>query len=198
MTAPLPKPSSKYAVKPSWKSVTELSIAKSKGIISMAKFSIVLAAFVTLVPSILLAAEAPGDTGSVAASTDHFAYINYILSKDDVANIIRSIDASCPQKSDNVGSTMAAEPRYQTACRNKQVVKIEKRLSAGYKAAKRDLSQQARNQYEAEYLGWARTRYNNCQRDRDENLGGALKNVVFANCKLVELKRRTSWLGLDD
>jgi uncharacterized protein YecT (DUF1311 family) len=198
MTAPLPKPSSRYAATPSWKHVAKLSVANSKGIIPMSKFNIVLAAFVTLVPSTLLATEAPSDNGSVAVSADHFAYINYILSKDDVANIIRSNDASCPQKSGDGGSTMAAEPRYQIACRNKQVVKIEKQLSAGYKAAKRDLSQQARNQYEAEYLGWARTRYNNCQRDRDENLGGALKNVVFANCKLVELKRRTSWLGLDD
>jgi uncharacterized protein YecT (DUF1311 family) len=164
----------------------------------MSKFRILLAAFVTLVPSTLLATETPSDAGSVAVSTDHFAYINYILSKDDVTNILRSIDASCPKKSDDVGSIMAAEPRYQTACRNKQVVKIEKRLNAGYKAAKRDLSQQARNKYEAEYLGWIETRYNNCQRDRDENLGGALKNVLFADCKLVELKRRTAWLGLDD
>jgi uncharacterized protein YecT (DUF1311 family) len=164
----------------------------------MAKFSIAIAAVVTFVPSMLMATGAPNDNGSVAVSTDHFAYINYILSKDDVANIIRSIDASCPQKSGDGGSTLAAEPRYQTACRNKQVVKIEKRLNAGYKASMRDLSQQGKNQYEAEYLGWTKTRYNNCRRDRDENLGGALKNVVFANCKLVELKRRTSWLGLDD
>jgi uncharacterized protein YecT (DUF1311 family) len=162
------------------------------------KFSIWIAAFVTLVPSTLMATEAPNNTGSVAINTDHFAYINYVLSEDDVANITRSIDASCPQKSGGSGSTLAAEPRYQTACRNKQVVKIEKRLNAGYKAAKRDLSQQAKNQYEAEYLGWIEIRYNNCRRDRDENLGGALKNVVFANCKLVELRRRTAWLGLED
>jgi uncharacterized protein YecT (DUF1311 family) len=178
--------------------VAELSVAKSKGITSMSKFSILLTALVLFVPSTLLATEAPSDTGSVAASTDHFAYINYVLSKDDVANILRSIDASCPKKSDDGGSTMAAEPRYQTACRNKQVVKFEKRLNAGYKGARRDLSQQARNKYEAEYLGWARTRYDTCQRDRDENLGGALKNVLFADCKLVELKRRTAWLGIDD
>jgi uncharacterized protein YecT (DUF1311 family) len=164
----------------------------------MAKFSVALAAVMTFVPSMLMATSAPNDNGSVAVSTDHFAYINYILSNDDVANIIRSIDASCPQKSGDAGSTLAAEPRYQTACRNKQVVKIEKQLNAGYKAAMRDLSQQAKKQYEAEYLGWTKTRYNDCRRDRDENLGGALKNVVFADCKLVELKRRTSWLGLDD
>jgi uncharacterized protein YecT (DUF1311 family) len=198
MTAPLQRPSSKYAVKPSWKNAPELSVAKSKGIIAMPKFSISIAAFMTLLPGTLLAAEAPSDNGSVAVSTDHFAYINYILSKEDVTNIIRSIDASCPKKSDDVGSIFSAEARYQTACRNKQVVKIEKRLNAGYKAAMRDLAQPGKNQYEAEYLGWASSRYNNCRRDRDENLGGALKNVVFANCKLVELKRRTAWLGLDD
>jgi hypothetical protein len=107
----------------------------------MSKFSIAIAAFVTLVPSTLLATEAPSDTGSIAVSTDHFAYINYVLSKDDVANILRSIDASCPQKSDDGGSTLSAEPRYQTACRNKQVVKIEKRLNAGYKAAKTNTKQ---------------------------------------------------------
>jgi uncharacterized protein YecT (DUF1311 family) len=155
-------------------------------------------AFVLTAPGALMANEASSDTGSVAVNTDHFAYINYVLSEDDVANITRSIDASCPQKLGGSGSTLAAEPRYQTACRNKQVVKIEKRLNAGYKAAKRDPSQQARNKYEAEYLGWIETRYNNCQRDRDENLGGALKNVLFADCKLVELKRRAAWLGLDD
>jgi uncharacterized protein YecT (DUF1311 family) len=164
----------------------------------MTKFSISIATFMTLVPGVLLAAEAPSNNSSVAASTDHFAYINYVLSKDDVAIILRSVDARCPKKSDNVGSIWAAEPRYQTACRNKQVVKIEKQLNANYKAAKRDLSQQARNQYEAEYLEWAKIRYNNCRRDRDENLGGAMKNVVLANCKLVELNRRTAWLGLDD
>jgi uncharacterized protein YecT (DUF1311 family) len=142
--------------------------------------------------------QAPSDDGSVAVSTGHFSYGNYVLGEDDVANIIRSIDASCPQKSDDSGSTMSAEPRYQTACRNKQVVRIEKRLNAGYKAARRDLSAQAKSQYSAEYLGWVKTRYDNCRRDRNENLGGAMKNVVFANCQLVELKRRTSWLGLEE
>jgi uncharacterized protein YecT (DUF1311 family) len=164
----------------------------------MSKFSLSIAAFATLVPSMLMAAGAPSDHGSVAASTDHFAYTNYILSEDDEANIIRSVEARCPQKSGDGGSTLAAEPRYQTACRNKQVVKIEKRLNARHKSARRDLSQQGKSQYDAKYLGWVETRYNNCRRDRDKNLGGALKNVVFANCKLVELKRYESWLGIED
>jgi uncharacterized protein YecT (DUF1311 family) len=161
------------------------------------KFSVSIALLLALAPCSLLATEAPTDNGWVGVSTDHFAYINYVLSEDDAAKIIRSIDARCPQKSGDSGSIVAAEPRYQTACRNKQVVKIEKRLNAGYKAAMRDLAQPGKNKYEAEYLGWVAARYSNCQRDRDANLGGALKNVVFANCKLVELNRRTSWLGLD-
>jgi uncharacterized protein YecT (DUF1311 family) len=164
----------------------------------MSKYTLPAVAFLALVPSTVLAMHMPSDNGSAAVSTGHFAYGNYILGEDDVAKIIRSIDASCPQKSDDSGSTISAEPRYQTACRNKQVVRIEKRLNAGYKAARRDLSAQAKSQHSAEYLGWVKTRYDNCRRDRDENLGGALKNVVFANCQLVELKRRTSWLGLED
>jgi uncharacterized protein YecT (DUF1311 family) len=164
----------------------------------VSKFTLPVVAFLALVPVTLLAMQAPSDDGSVAVSTGHFSYGNYVLGEDDVANIIRSIDASCPQKSDDSGSTMSAEPRYQTACRNKQVVRIEKRLNAGYKAARRDLSAQAKSQYSAEYLGWVKTRYDNCRRDRNENLGGAMKNVVFANCQLVELKRRTSWLGLEE
>jgi uncharacterized protein YecT (DUF1311 family) len=164
----------------------------------MSKLSILIAAFVTLSPSILMATQEPSDNGLVAIRTDHFAYMNYILTESDVANIIRSVDASCPKKSDGNGSTLAAEPRYQASCRNKQVVKNEKRLNAGYKAARRDLSQQGKNQLDAEYLRWVESRYNNCRRDRDENLGGSLKNVVFTNCKLVELKRYTSWLGQDD
>lgn len=164
----------------------------------MSKFTLPVVAFLALVPSTVLAIHTPSDNGSVAISAGHFSYANYALGEADVANIIRSIDASCRQKSDDSGSTMSAESRYQTACRNKQVVRIEKRLNAGYRAARRDLSPQAKSEYSAEYMGWVKTRYDNCRRDRDENLGGAQKNVVFSNCQLVELKRRAAWLGLED
>jgi uncharacterized protein YecT (DUF1311 family) len=163
----------------------------------MSKFTTQIVTLLALVPSTVLATQASSDNLPVAVSAADFAYDKFTLSENEVTKIMRSIDASCPQKSDDSGSTMSAEPRHQTACRNKQVVRIEKRLNSGYKAAMRDLSEQARNEYRAEYLGWVKTRYDNCRRDRDDNLGGALKNVVFANCKLVELKRRTSWLGVN-
>jgi uncharacterized protein YecT (DUF1311 family) len=162
----------------------------------MTKFSISLAAFMTLVPGTVAATDAPSDNGAVPVSADHFAYIHYILSKDDVANIVRSIDASCPQKSGDSGSTLAAEPRHQTACRNKQVARLEARHKRDYRAAKSGLSEQAKPDYSAEYLGWVKTRYAACERDRRENLGGAMKNAVFATCKLIELNRRLAWRGV--
>jgi uncharacterized protein YecT (DUF1311 family) len=150
--------------------------------------------FFALAPSTLVA-QTPVINAPVGDSRTEFEYSKFALSKNDETEIMRSVDASCPKQSDDDGSVLSAEPRYQTACRNKQVAQIQKRLDRAYKSAMRDLSQKVKGEYRAEYLGWVKTRYAACQRDRKENLGGALKNVVFSNCQLLELKRRTKWQG---
>lgn len=170
----------------------------------MSKFTIPMIVFLAFLPSTLMAAQAPANTGAAGVSTAEFAYSNFVLSKGDVNEIESSLTASCPKKSadsgdifsDDSGSISSVEARYQTACFSKQVKRLEKRHTRDYAKARSDLSEQAKSDYSAEYLSWVKTRYAECERDRSENLGGALKNALFAACKLYELKRRAKWRGV--
>ncbi len=170
----------------------------------MSKFTIPMIAFLALVPSTLLTAQAPAGNGAVGVSAAEFSYSNFILTRKDVNDIESSLMTSCPKKSaddgdifsDDSGSISSAQARYQTACFSKQVKRLEKQHKRDYDKARSDLSKQAKSEYSAEYLGWVKTRYAECERDRSENLGGALKNALFAACSLYELKRRAKWRGV--
>jgi uncharacterized protein YecT (DUF1311 family) len=162
----------------------------------MPKLAIPVVAFLALVPATLLAMQAPSDDRAVGVSAAEFAYSNFILSEKDTAAIMDTIVASCPKKSDDVGSIMSAEARYQTACLGKQVARLEKRHKEDYNSSKSDLSEQAKKDYSAQYLGWVKTRYADCELERNENLGGAMKNALFNSCRLFELKRRAKWRGV--
>jgi uncharacterized protein YecT (DUF1311 family) len=162
----------------------------------MPKLAIPVAVFLTLVPGTLFAMSPPSDERAVGVSETDFAYRNFVLSKDDTAAIMDAIVASCPKKSDDVGSIMSAEARYQTACLGKQVARLESRHKKDYNSSKSDLSEQAKKDYSAEYLRWVKTRYADCEFERNENLGGAMKNALFNSCRLFELKRRAKWRGV--
>ncbi len=144
----------------------------------------------------LVAAHMQLDAISGGVSAAEFAYTNFVLSKDDGAEITSTIAATCPKKSDDSGSIFSAEARKKTACLRKQVVSLEKRHKRDYDSAKSDLSEQTRKEYDAEYLSWVKTRYANCQADRSENPGSAMTNAAFASCQLYELKRRAKWRGV--
>jgi uncharacterized protein YecT (DUF1311 family) len=143
-----------------------------------------------------MATQAPIDNGAPSVSAAEFAYNNFILSENDTASIMSKIIASCPKKSDDAGSIFSAEARYQTACLGKQVARLEKRHKNDHNSAESDLSEQAKREYNAEYLGWVKTRYSDCKFERSENLGGAMKNAVYNSCRLFELKRRAKWRGV--
>ena len=170
----------------------------------MSKLTIPMIAFLAFSPCTLSAAQAPNDHGAASVSASEFAYSNFILSRDDVNEIESSLTVSCPKESadngdifsDDSGSISSAEARYQTACFGKQVKRLEKRHKRDYGKSRSDLSEQAKSEYSAEYLQWIKLRYAECERDRSENLGGALKNALFAACKLYELKRRAKWRGV--
>jgi uncharacterized protein YecT (DUF1311 family) len=170
----------------------------------MSKLTIPMITFLALVPSMLMAEQAPANNGKGGVSAAEFAYSNFVLSRDDVNEIESSLTASCPKKSadsgdifsDDSGSISSAEARYQTACFSKQVKRHEKQHKRDHDRARSDLSAQAKSEYSTEYLRWIKTRYTECERDRSENLGGALKHALFAACKLYELKRRAKWRGV--
>jgi uncharacterized protein YecT (DUF1311 family) len=162
----------------------------------MPKSKLSLIAFLALVPGTGMAAQAPIDNRAVGVSAAEFAYSNFVLSENDTSAIMSAIVASCPKKSDDVGSIFAAEARYQTACLGKQVTRLEKRHKRDYHSSKSDLSDQAKRNYSAEYLGWTKTRYTECAFERSENLGGAMKNAVYNSCRLFELKRWAKWRGV--
>ncbi len=152
--------------------------------------------FFALVPATLLAMQVPGEDQAVGVNRAEFDYSNFTLSERERAVIARNLDSSCPRKSDDAGSIGAAEPRYQTACKGKLVRSLEKLDKRSFKLVRRDLSVQARKDYDAEYLAWVSARYTACARDRSENLGGALKNNLFAACQYFELQRRLKWRGI--
>jgi uncharacterized protein YecT (DUF1311 family) len=143
----------------------------------------VLAALMAVAPSALMATRTLG-------------YGDFDLTKAEINEVIDATNASCPKKSDDTGSIWAAEARYQAGCRYKQTVRSEARLNAAYKRTIPLLSNDARNTLRAEQRLWIRTRYAKCERDRHNNLGGAMKNVLFHDCQLFELKRRTLWIEM--
>ncbi len=140
-------------------------------------------AILLLTPAALMAAPPQG-------------YGDFQLTKAEINEVINTTNISCPKKSDNAGSIWAAEPRYQAGCRYKQTVSSEARLNAAYKRTMPLLSKEARNALRVEQRLWIRNRYAECERDRSNNLGGALKNVLFYDCQLFELKRRTLWIEM--
>jgi uncharacterized protein YecT (DUF1311 family) len=173
----------------------ELLLTLRKGRIVMSKLTIPLITLLALLPS-TLTAQTPPESATRAISAAEFAYSNYVLSEKDTSAIMDKIVASCPTKSDDVGSIFAAEARYQTACLGKQVARLEKRHKKDYVGSKSDLSEQAQRDFSVEYLGWVKTRYADCDHDRSENLGGAMKNAIYNSCRLFELKRRAKWRGV--
>ena len=149
----------------------------------MRKSSLILSALIAIAPASLL-----------AAMPQHF-YADFELTKTELDEVIAATEASCPRKSKDAGSVWASEPRYQTLCRNKLVAGSEAQMNAANKRALTLLSKSEHSAFRAQQAVWVKTRYMECHRDRNLNLGGALRNVVFADCQLVELKRRTLWIA---
>lgn len=148
----------------------------------MRKSTLILSALIAIAPASLL-----------AAMPQHF-YADFELKKAEMDEVIAATEASCPRKSEDTGAVWASEPRYQEACRNKLVSSSEAKMSAAYKRALAPLSKSEHSAFRAQQAVWVKTRYMECRRDRNLNLGGALRNVVFADCQLLELKRRTLWM----
>jgi uncharacterized protein YecT (DUF1311 family) len=149
----------------------------------MKKSHRLLAALMAVVPSALMA-------------TPPLGYGDFDLTKAEVNEVIRAANARCPQKSDDYSSTMAKEPLYQAESRSKLVVRSEARLNAAFKRTLSRASKEVRNNLRVEQRLWIKNRYDNCERDKDENLGGARKNVLFHDCQLFEIKRRTLWIEI--
>jgi uncharacterized protein YecT (DUF1311 family) len=150
--------------------------------ISMKKSHRLLAALMAVAPSALMA-------------TPPLGYGDFTLTKAEVAEIIRVTDVRCPKKSEDNSAIWANEPLYQAQCRSKLTKRSEARLKAAYKRTMARSSKEAQDTLRTEQRLWIETRYDQCARDRDENIGGALKNVMFYDCQLFELKRRTLWIA---
>jgi uncharacterized protein YecT (DUF1311 family) len=153
----------------------------------MEKSHLILTALLTIAPSTLMAAM------------PQLAYADFDLTKAEIGEVTDVANKSCPKKSDpekseDYGSVWAAEPVYQTGCRNKLVRGREKQTNAVYKRALAQLSKSEKNAFRADQAVWLKKRYEECRSERSENLGGAFRNVLFANCQFVENIRRTFWI----
>lgn len=144
---------------------------------------------------LILAALMAAPPSTLMAVMPQIAYADFQLTKSEIGEVIDATEASCPRKSDDVGSVWASEPRYQTVCRNKLIAGNEAKMSAAYKHTLALLSRSEQSTLRAQQAVWVKTRYQECRRERNANLGGALRNVVFADCQLLELKRRTLWIA---
>jgi uncharacterized protein YecT (DUF1311 family) len=154
--------------------------------INMKKFHLILAALLAIVPSTLIAAPAP-------------VYGDFVMTKVEIGEVIDVANKSCPkksgpEKSEDYGSVWAAEPVYQTGCRNKLVRGSEKQTNAVYKRALAPLSKSEKKTFRADQAVWLKNRYEECRSERNENLGGAFRNALFADCQFVENIRRTFWI----
>jgi uncharacterized protein YecT (DUF1311 family) len=126
-------------------------------------------------------------------ATPQLGYSDFDLSEAQIAEVISTTDAQCPQKSDDYSSILAKEPLYQSACRAKLVARSEANFKAVYKRTLANRPQEFNDTLHAEKRAWMKNRYDHCARDRDDNLGGARKNVLFRDCQLFEIKRFMLW-----
>jgi uncharacterized protein YecT (DUF1311 family) len=152
----------------------------------MKKTYFILTALIAITPSTLMA-------------TTPRVYSDFELTKEQISEVNDVANKGCPkksgpEKSQDYGSVWAAEPVYQTGCRNKLVRGSEKQTNAVYQGALALLSKSEKNAFRAEQAVWMKKRYKECRRDRNENLGGAFRNVLFADCQFVENIRRTFWI----
>lgn len=152
----------------------------------MKKSHFILAALIAISPASLMAAPPQ-------------VYGDFVLTKAEIGEVIDIADKGCPKKSDpekseDYGSVWAAEPVYQTGCRNKLVRGSEKQTNAVYKTALALLSKSEKNALRADQAVWVKKRYEECRSERNQNLGGAFRNVLFADCQFIENIRRTFWI----
>jgi uncharacterized protein YecT (DUF1311 family) len=144
--------------------------------ITLSKFSVSLVATFMFGSSTLMAASAP------------LSYNDFMLKDGEKAEVMIAIKASCPNESDDT----TAQDKMK--CRDKEIVRSERHLDTIYKRKIKRLPKKAQSKLRSEERAWASTRYNECLSSREDNLGGALRNVVYSECVLFELKRRTLWI----
>jgi uncharacterized protein YecT (DUF1311 family) len=128
-----------------------------------------------------------GSSTLMAASTS-LSYNDFMLKDGEKAEVMLAIKASCPNETDD---TTAQD---KVKCRDKEIVRNETQLDAIYKRKIKQLPKKAQKKLRSEEHAWTSTRYNECLHSREDNLGGALRNVVYRDCVLFELKRRTLWI----
>jgi uncharacterized protein YecT (DUF1311 family) len=151
----------------------------------MSKFQLTVAALIALAPAGLMAAQ-------------QLVYEGFALSQAQMDEVTRAADAQCPQKSDDYSSTLVKEPLYQTACRAKLVARSEANFKAVYKRMMANRPEEFNPILRATKRAWMKTRYDDCARDRADNLGGARREVLFQDCKLFEIKRFMLWTELSE
>jgi uncharacterized protein YecT (DUF1311 family) len=151
----------------------------------MLKLRLTVAALIALAPAGLMAAP-------------QLVYEGFELTHAQIDEVIRAADAQCPQKSDDYSSTLAKEPLYQAACRAKLVARSEANFKAVYKRTMANRPEEFNPPLRTAKRAWMKTRYDDCARDRDDNLGGARKNVLFHDCQLFEIKRFMLWTEISE
>jgi uncharacterized protein YecT (DUF1311 family) len=151
----------------------------------MFKIQLSVAALIALAAASPLAAE-------------QLTYEGFELTQAQINDVTHAADAQCPQKSDDYSSTLAKEPLYQAACRAKLVKRSEAHFKAVYRHTLATRPEEFNPILRATKCAWMKTRYDQCARDRAENLGGARKNVLFYDCQLFEIKRFMLWTELPD
>jgi uncharacterized protein YecT (DUF1311 family) len=143
---------------------------------TLPKFSASVVATLMFGSSTLMAASAP------------LSYNDFMLNDTEKAEVMIAIEASCPNETDD---TTAQD---KVKCRDKEIVRSEMHFDAIYKRKIKQLPKRAQGKLRSEERAWVNTRYNECLHSREDNLGGALRNVVYRDCVLFELKRRTLWI----
>jgi uncharacterized protein YecT (DUF1311 family) len=149
-----------------------------RGIATMSKFQLLVAAALTLAPAIAMA-KVPALEG----------YMLFTLTDTELAQMPNSADKACLAKVDE-------EPFAAIACTAPQFDRFEQRLNQSYQAAMAMLPKAKKTNLESEQGLWLITREAVCKaRVGDElNEMSVAYNTAVIQCALAELYRRTLWV----
>jgi uncharacterized protein YecT (DUF1311 family) len=149
-----------------------------RGVTTMSKFRLLIAAALTLAPAIAIAKEPVLDD-----------YMLFALTDAELSQMPNAADKACLAKVDK-------EPFAAIACTAPQFDRFEQRLNQSYQAAMAMLPKAKKTNLESEQGLWLITREAVCKaRVGDElNLDSIAYNTAVIQCALAELYRRTLWV----
>jgi uncharacterized protein YecT (DUF1311 family) len=152
-----------------------------KGIVTMSKFKLMIAAAMMLAPVAL-----------IAKTPAHDGYAHFTLTKTELAQMPNAADRTCLE-----AAIKASNENARIACNRSTYKRIDARLNGSFRAIVAKLPKMRGDALLQEENAWLATRDKICASGaaRELNRASVSYRAVMSDCGLAELYRRTLWVA---